>query len=132
MYEGLTYDLDQIMPTVVDSGLFVSVCNILQPDGLFDTGGAPSGNYTPVAGLQSIVCMRAPLRMASIGGTEQDSVERQQSTQPWHLLLDTYYPALDGHTEYQAVVDGVTHKIVAIEHDSQHIMTRLHIEEVTE
>ncbi len=140
MYEGLDYDLAEIMPMVVDSGVMKFYCNIMQPDGIFDTGGAPSGNYIPVAGLQGIIAMRGPMSMGKFGGSEQDSIERQQTTQPWHVLLDSYYPTLDGHTEYQAkiwpitgtVADAIDHKIISIESGSQNIMTRIWVEEVTE
>ena len=116
----------RVMPAVVaGGGTFSSFCNILAPDGLFDSAGAPSGNYAPVSGLQGIVCQKAALSVLRIGGTEQKSTPEQEAIQPWHCLLDTYYPALDGHTEYRAQVDGVNYDVLAVEHDSQKIMTRL-------
>ena len=142
MYQGIAYDLDEVMviATDPDLGLFSSVCNILAPDGSF-TVGQPSGNYVPVSGLQGIACMKATLSAIRISATEAKTMQDQQQISPFHTLLDSYYPALwaaDGtpHTEYQAQItdeDGTvsTFDILGIEKDSQGIMTRLAMRLVT-
>lgn len=118
------------MESVAEVDLFTSLCTIMAPPATL-TVGAPIGPYTPVPGLINIPCLKASPSPLRVQGTEVKSIEEQQSIQPWHVLLNDYYAALDGHTEYQAVIDGIDFDVLGVEHDSQMQMSRLSVREVT-
>lgn len=137
MNQGIQFDLDRVMSLATDPdlGLFDSRASFNEPSGAFSVG-APTGAYVPVAGLQSIPCIKAAQSMLRVGGTEMKSLPEIETIQPWHTLLDAYYPALDGHTEYQCTVTDpgnimTTYDVLAVEKDSQSLMTRLTLRLVT-
>jgi hypothetical protein len=130
MNQSLAYELTQVMPAAVDTGLFVSTASFFdriggdtpQQDGM----GQVDQTLVPVAGLQSIACMLAvemPGKPDAAGGrrTQQDLQEDTDR----HLLLDSYYPAV--LARYLVNVDGDLYEITpgAVENDSQYQMTRL-------
>lgn len=124
MNQQLIHDLDDIMPAVVDTGL-LSLTVTFQERLSVGSSGAPSGSWTDVTDLADIACMAAP---RSDGGQENRMPGEVQSRNLKHVLLDGYYPAVE--ERYRAVIDGVAHNVVSVEHDSQHQMTRVYCEKV--
>lgn len=118
--------ITSVMQAALATGLFVSTCDIKAPSGVFNASGAPDGNYSNVAGLTGIRCMRAPQSDIRIIATEMNSLSEILSVNESRVLLDAYYPAI--LPSYQAVVDGVAYDIKGVEHDSQSQMTRLRVE----
>lgn len=84
-----------VVPTVVTSGLLVSLFTAQAPDGLFSPTGAPSGTYADVAGLTSIPCMAAPPSPSTIQATETRALEDITAAEIHEVWLAGYYPALD-------------------------------------
>lgn len=136
MYQGLAYDIEQVMPEAIATGLFDSLATIQAPDGSFGASGAPSGNYVDVSGLVAIACIDAPPSDARIQATEAKSLADQLSLNMRHVLLSGYYPTIE--TDWRAVItksDGTTvviYDIMGAESDSQTQMTRLEVRIVTQ
>lgn len=124
-----TSGIAAVMPSALATGLFVSLCDIQQPSGVFGASGAPDGNYTDVSGLTGIACMKAPPSIKRLTAMEQNSVPTILSVNQSHVLLDAYYPAIQ--TGYRAVVDSIAYDIKGVESDSQRVMTRLRVELVS-
>lgn len=129
MYQGLSFEISQVMPQARATGLFVSLCTIQDPSGIFEAGGQPDGNYVDVAGLVAIPCMNAPTSEARITATEHRTVEQIRTDNSSHVLLNDFYPAVATHwlTGARAVIDGVAYIIMGVEQDSQSQMTRLKV-----
>lgn len=116
-----------------DLGLFDSTCEIYAQDGQFAVG-APSYNFSVL--VLTAACMKAAPSAIRIGGSEVKALTEIESIQPWHALLDAYYPQLDGQTQYQAQITDANNNtlafdVLAVEHDSQSQMTRLSLRLVT-
>lgn len=123
-----------VMPIALDSGLFVSLCDIQEPSGTFDEGGAPAVGvdgkplYLPVAGLQGIVCMSAPDSMGGFSGGETKTETEILGVQMRHVLLGAWYPQITAENDnWQAIIDGVVWDIISAESDSQDTQTRLEL-----
>lgn len=136
MNQGINYDLAAVMPAAIESGLFVSLCSILVPDGEFGDSGAPSGNYvvlmvgSPAVSLEDIPCTAPPLMTGGkVTPTEVKELKEILSDVPLHVLLSGYCPEIA--STYRAVVDGINYEIMGVEHDSQSLMTRLAVRELT-
>jgi hypothetical protein len=131
MLQTLTRDISNVMVEANRIGLFVSLCTVQQPDGVFGASGAPSGNHLPVSGLVNIICQLSPPTDSTIRATEVKSLEEILREGFRHLLLNGYYPQMTPDNQipqgWQAVVDGVTYEILGVEHDSQQQMTRLQV-----
>lgn len=137
MRQLLTYEVAAVMPMALDTGLFVSTCNVQKPSGTY-VEGAPDNLYVPVAGLQGIRCMdapKAPDRLNIQSGTMQ-AVDRVEKCDYRHVLLEKFYPGLSpatnwGNALWHAVIDGTSYLILAAETDSQRTQTRLSLEKVS-
>lgn len=130
MYQGLAFDIANIMVEAVASGLFTSTCTIQEPAGTFNDAGAPTGDYTPVSGMSNILCMDAPMNIETPSAGEDKSINQQLSTQPRHILLSAAYPAIAEHGDWQAVITEATgevlvYDILGAETDSQATQTRI-------
>jgi hypothetical protein len=130
MRQGLSYELEGVMPAAVATGLFVSVASFFDRIGgdtpQQDSMGQLDQTLEPVTGLQNIQCMFAvqmPLKPDAAGGdrTPQTAIEKSQR----HLLLNKYYAGI--LQRYLVNVDGDLYEITpgAVEHDSQYTQTRL-------
>lgn len=119
-----------VMPAAIATGLFTSSCTIQRPDGLTKGAGQPSGVYITV--LADIQCMKAVPGFSAIVANEKKTIEENQATGLWHVLLNGYYPEAspDGQipTDWRALVDGVYYDILAVDHDSQNTQTRLELQ----
>lgn len=133
MYQGLAYQLAQIMPRATATGLFSCLFTAQEPAGTFGPSGAPSGAFSDVAGLVNIACMQAVTSEIRITATEEKSVSNILSLDSDHVLLDAYYPTLEagwraGWRCQITLPDGETvetRDILGVEHDSQTQMTRV-------
>ena len=125
--QNIGFDISDVMPTALASGLFVSLCTIQQWDGTLGASGAPdksAANWDDVTGLVDIQCMAPPEGLfQTIRATEAKTIAEILAMQPLHVLLDAFYPNIE--SDMRAVVDGTAYDIMGVEWDSQRIMTRL-------
>ncbi len=131
MNQSNAYDFASVVPAVVASGLAVSLASFEQPSGNLTADGSPDGLYTPVSGHQNIQCMNAPSSMLKITAGEKITSQTIEADNSNHLWLAGYYPLIADNTQWRANVDGITHRILGAETDSQNQMTRVTIETVT-
>ncbi len=137
MLQDFSYALSQVIPQAVATGLFSSLCTILQPDGNLGASGAPSGVFVAVAGLSAIPCMDAVPREGWIKADERRSMTQIQSGGFRHVALNGYYydllfPLIQGGLQ-AAITDAqgvtTTYNLLGCEPDSQAIsQTRLSLE----
>jgi hypothetical protein len=130
MNQDLTYEIEQVMPLAVESGLFVSMATILSPSVTQGPTGNTTSEFTAIDGLTDIQCMNAPLSEARISSTEMKDVSRVIAAGMRHVLLASFFPNCKEWNElgYACTVDGVLYDIIGAEADSQEIMTRLHLQ----
>jgi hypothetical protein len=132
-YQGLTYELQAVMPEAIRTGLFDSATATIQaPDGLIGPSGAPSGTFVNVSGMVNIPCMAAPPSSARIQATEVKGLEEIMSLGIRHCLLDGYFTGILTQwrlllTFYQngTLIGTITFDILGSEADSQTQMTRI-------
>ena len=125
--------IPSVMVRANASGLFVSLCSIMQPDGVLIDAGQPSGNYIPVTGLQNIPCTAPPMSTVRLQAQEIRSMDDIQAMSPQHVLLSGWYPTirLGVSQGWIAQIDGDTYilapglTLMGAESDSQSQMTRL-------
>src|ERR1039458_899152 len=119
--------LNAVMPGAVSTGLFVSLFTAQAPSGTLGPSGSPDGLYSDVAGLVGIPCTAPPTSELRIQATEVRELEQIVASELHHVLLNSYYPALEAGWRgdgvppgaWQAVVDGVAYIIMGVESDSQ-------------
>ena len=116
-----------VMARLIASGLFSSLCSIMQPDGVLIDAGQPSGNYLPIDGLQNIPCTAAPMSSVRLQATEVRAMDDIQTFAPMHVTLSGYFPTIkQGVSQgWVAVIDGVTLTLMGAESSSQGQITRL-------
>lgn len=136
MYQGLSYEIGQVMTEANATSLFVSLCTIQQPNGVYDASGFPSGVFVAISSaLTNIPCTAPPLRVTSIGATEKKMIEGNETYIPRHVLLNGYYSGIpyasSTRPNLRAVIDGENFEIMGVEHDSQKQMTRLEVRAVS-
>ncbi len=136
MQQNLTYELNQVMPQAVETGLFPSLCTFQDRSGgdnpTVDALGQvdlATSDYQNVPGLINIPCMISAvstMRPQMEGGRTQEYNFEAPSR---HILLNDYYPAV--LQRFLAIVDGVAFEITpgGVEPDSQSQMTRLIVRE---
>jgi hypothetical protein len=129
MNQSLSYELANVIPTVLASGLQASLCTIQQLAGGVDPrSGQPNlDNWVNVAGLVNLPAMLSVLSTLRPDGA---GVKRQPDqfdiTGIRHLFLGGNYKGQIDRT-MQAIVDGNTYEIMSVEFDSQSTQTRLGI-----
>lgn len=135
MNQSIGYELDGIMPAVIATGLLVSLFTAQAPSSVLGGTGAPDGTYTKVLGLVDIACTSPPYTFSDTGikADEMKAVPEIAALQFHHVLLDSYYPALDAgwRNGWRCLIDGVTYDILGVENDSQGKMTRVSVRLVT-
>lgn len=132
-------DVADVMVEALATGLFVSLCTIQQPVPALNPDGTPISSssvpqFTDVAGLVDIQCMKAPASGAEgIGADESRTAGYVAASGYYHVLLDANYPTLiDGwRAGWRAVIDGVQYNIYGVDQDSQSQMTRITAQRVT-
>ena len=138
MYQGLAYELENVMPQVIFTGLLDALFTAMAPDGLTTPAGAPSGNFVPVAGLTNVACNSAVQSMLGIAPTEMRGLEEVLAKAPRHVMLDgDYYALLAGWREgWQCQVtdntgNTLTYLIMGVESDSQSTHSHVEVSEVS-
>ncbi len=143
MNQSLLYDTSYVMAEALATGLFVSLCTIKAPDGIFGASGAPSGTYANVTGFVNLACMDAPQPASEIKLGAQSFRSQSQITEmaKRHVWLPGILQALIAGwrvgwlAEITDTVAGVTrtlrYEICGIEPDSQHSQTRMELKLVT-
>lgn len=136
MYQGIAYDIEQVMPEAVATGLFTSLCTIQALDNTYGPSGAQIQNWVNVPGIIGIPCMDDPPSEGRIQSTEVKDLAEIMNLNLRHVLLSGYYPQI--LTAWRAQIteaDGVTiinYDIMGAESDSQGQMTRMEVREVTQ
>ena len=128
MNQSLGPILDQVMPTVIASGLLVSLCTIQTPSTTDDAIGAPVGTYVDVVGLIDIPCTAPPEGIGTgISAAEMKEMQYDSGIVPLHVLLNDWYPQIRDLwlAGARAVIDGTPFDLMGSESDSQKKMTRL-------
>lgn len=110
--------LERIRPN-----FYPSLCTIGERSTAQDDYGQEIGMVTPIGGLIDLAC-----RIAPRGSAETRSAQQIYATSTHHVALNGYYPAIAPH--HVATVDGVDYDIEGVEHDGQHIATRLFVRRV--
>ncbi len=138
MYQGLGYELSQVMPQVIATGLLVETFTAQAPSNAQTTTGAPTGSYVPVSGLINIPCMSAVQSLTGIEPTEIRDLEEILAKAPRHVMLNADYTALlaGWRNGWQAVItypDGTvtTYMIIGCETDSACTHSRVEVSEVS-
>jgi hypothetical protein len=129
LYQGLSFEIGQVIGEAYATGLFVSLFSAQQPSGNLGPSGAPDGTWIPIAGLSNIPCTAPPPSEARIAATEVKALEEILTLQIKHVLLNNYFPQLNGASDmdWRCLIDGVAYDILGVEHDSQKQMTRLEV-----
>ena len=132
MNQGLQYEIAQVMPAAVATGLFVSTCSFFDRIGgdtpQQDSMGQADNTLVPVAGLQNLTAMFGVARNSpAFLPDEGQRLPSNFTEEPmFHLLLDGYYPAVlprfvvqvDGDAEFYEITPGT------VQSDSQQTQTR--------
>ncbi len=132
MNQQLAYEFTQVMPMAVETGVFISLCTILQraangsepqTDALGQVDLAQS-DMTQVPGLVNLPCQIAALRPFRPDiSAEARTVEQYDEMADKEIMLTAYYPQI--LQQHVAVVDGSPYEIMAVEPDSQKQFTRI-------
>lgn len=132
MNQGLTYEISNVMPQALNTGLFTSLCTITTQNNTLDSDGAPV--YvpgTPLTGCVNIPCMDAVPSITRVQATEVRALQEIMDKSVRHMLLNGYYPQLmleNRVGDLWATVDGVIYDILGVEHDSQNTQTRIEMQ----
>ena len=132
MNQSLDYELSQVMPQAVETGLFIALASFLdriggdtpQQDGM----GQLDNTLVPVAGLQNITAMFGVARNSpAFLPDEGQRLPSNFTEEPmFHLLLDGYYPAVLPRFVVQIAGDATLYEITpgTVQSDSQQTQTR--------
>jgi hypothetical protein len=121
------------MPQVAAAGLLVSLFTAQSLSDDLGGTGATTGVYADVPGLVDIPCTAPPPRDGSIQATEVKALAEISGAELHHVLLDSWYSALDlgWRDGWRCMVDGYAYDIIGVESDSHSKMTRVQIKLVT-
>ena len=133
MNQNFSNEIGQVMVEALDTGLFVSLCTIQQPDGNLGPSGAPSNTFVDIVGLINIPCMDAVPSETRIQATEVKDLAEILSKGLRHVALNGYYPQIIPGVGlgWRAAVDGTIYDLLGAEPDSQGTQTRLHLQLVS-
>ena len=132
MNQELQYELDAVMPTAVETGLFTALASFFDRIGgdtpQQDSMGQVDQTQVPVAGLQNIVAMFGVARMSSMFLPDEGQRMPSNLTEEpaFHLLLQGYYPAVLPRFTVQIAGDSTVYEITpgTVQSDSQKQQTR--------
>jgi hypothetical protein len=135
MNQSLSYEIAQVMPAAIDSGLFVSLTTITKPPTAQGPTGNPTGPYVPVSSdLTDIQCMDAPESVSIKISADETKAEAQILSKGMrHVLLSRCFIASKtwAGLGYRAVVDGVEYDLLGAENDSQDTQTRIDLQKAS-
>jgi len=89
-----------------------------------DSYGQPIPAWANVVALTSLPC-----RIAAVSADERPGPDKTIVTVSHHISIAGHYPAIT--VLMRAVAGGVNYNIVAVEHDSEGVTTRLRVKLVT-
>lgn len=125
--------IENVVPTVVNSGLCISLATFQLPDGL-TSGGFVSPAYSDVSGLINIPCTAPPLSTGSGFSADETKAQSEQSAhQEFHVWLAGWFPtARDVWRQGgRVVIDGTAYDLTGVEWDSQQQQTRVRAKDLT-
>lgn len=128
MYQGLGYDLQQTLRIWEQDQLDISLCTISrrpQPPVVNARGKVDMSRnqYVNVNALVNIACQLSVWRLKPDLAAVSRLEDRFDTLAERHALLDGYYPQILQRD--LATIDGTDYEIMAVETDSQHVLTRL-------
>ncbi len=136
MYQQQGYTFAQVVPIVLASGIVNSFATFQEPTGELTADGSPTGAYQDVPGFVGIRCMDAPTSNARITADERKTETEIESDNSDHVWLAGFYPEIESHTEWQAVITDAagnvrTFDVLGAECDSQAKTTRVKVQVAT-
>lgn len=108
---------------------YAATCTIQQNTPTADTFGEPVNAWANVSGLVGIPCSIAPNVIETPGGGEARTATMTLHRVTHHIALQGHYAAI--LPEMRLVSAGVNYDIIAVEHDSHAVQTRLKVELVS-
>ena len=132
MNQSLSYEFANVMPQVLESGIFNVTASFFDRVGganpVADSMGQVNQTQVPVAGLQNITAMFSVARLSNLmlpdeGMRASNSYEQNPT---FHLLLQGYFPAILPRFTVQVSGDPSVYEITpgTVQSDSQQRMTR--------
>lgn len=109
--------------------LMPSLCTIQSKTDTRDSAGQPIPTWANLTGHVNIPCAVGPGVQSRGGTNEVRLVDETLTIIPRQVLLQGYYPSIT--SLMQAVIGGVTYRVLGVEADSSHQITRLNVEEVS-
>jgi hypothetical protein len=125
MNQSLSYEFSEPIALAIESDALSSLTTIQQQLNIVDPlGQTDQADWVNVPGLVNIPSMLAVFRPATPDKAAEIRMPLSIDTSNYrHNLLNGYYPVI--LQKNRAVVDGTVYDVFAVEHDSQHTMTRL-------
>ena len=126
MNQGLTYEVNMVMPQAGLTGLFDSLCTIQARTNAVDpaSGQVDLSDWVNVAGLVNIPCQVAPMSSLRPDPAGVHRLPTEFDTLGYrHVLLNDYYPAV--LQQHRLMLDGIAFEIMSVERDSQYQQTRM-------
>jgi hypothetical protein len=125
MNQSLSYEFPEPIALAIESDALSSLTTIQQRTNAVDTlGQVDLADWTDIPGLINIQSMLAVFRPATPDKAAMMRRPEEIDTSNYrHNLLNGYYPSI--LQQHRAIVDGIPYEMYAVEHDSQHTMTRL-------
>ena len=129
MRQDLSYEIEQVIPEVIQTSLYNCLCTIQQRTNTVSAVGQPDlADWVTIPTLQSLQAMASIARPFMPNETATVRQPQQFETETLiHVLLMGYYPSI--LQQNQCVLVGGpyqgTYEIMAVENDSQFTQTRL-------
>lgn len=129
MNQGLTYEIEAVIPLTLETGLFVSLATIYGRDRVQGPTGNFIDSYRPISGLMDIPCMDTPTSPNRVQANEVRQIQQILSIGMRHVLLNRCFTDAPNwaNEAYRVDVDGVMYELWGAENDSQTQMTRLEL-----
>jgi hypothetical protein len=132
MNQTLDYELQQVMPVAVGSGLFRVTASFFDRTGggtpVADSMGQVNQTQVAVAGLQNITALFGVARLSQMFLPDEGARMPSNYVEDagYHLLLQGYYPAVLPRFTVQITGDPTVYEITpgTVQSDSQHTQTR--------
>lgn len=103
---------------------YPSLCTIQNHTSTQDDYGQPADTFADLADHVNLSCRIAPEPNSRSG--ERDAANRTTSEHTHIVDLRGYYPNIS--EVHQAIVDGATYDIEAVEHDGNKVTTRMKVQ----
>jgi hypothetical protein len=114
---------------LVPEDFFPLDCDIQQPTPTTNADGSVTTGYSNVTGLTGLKCRKSAIVQQRPQPMEGRGPYYTEFSSDFKVIMRGYFPAI--LKSYKALIDGDLYNITGIEHDANHIMTRLRVELVT-